>query len=170
MNSPRLRSHATGLDFHTVIDNTCDDWAYDAAAGYLLDRLRQLRREHRRVCLISTGEVTVQIGVTDAAGSTAQTHVGGRNQHLALYLATQLQPTDAPIAVLSAGSDGIDGNSPAAGAILDQHTLDGSNRRDTAQQALEAFDSSTWLNAIGATIVTGPTGHNLRDLRILLAD
>ncbi|HEY4379068.1 MAG TPA: DUF4147 domain-containing protein [Acidobacteriaceae bacterium] len=162
------RSHAAQLGFHTIIDNTCDDWAYDAAANYLLDRLRQLRREHARVCLISTGEVTVQIASSHAPGS--HTHVGGRNQHLALYLATKLQPTNAPIAVLSAGSDGIDGNSPAAGAVVDHHTLNQPTRREAAQQALEAFDSSTWLNNVGATIVTGPTGQNLRDLRILLAD
>jgi len=160
------RSHAVQLGFHTIIDNTCDDWSHDAAADYLLNRLRQLRREHPKVCLISAGEVTVQVATTPA--NRAQ-HIGGRNQHLALYLATQLRPTDTPLAVLSAGSDGIDGNSNAAGAIIDEHTLDGDDRRRSAQQALEAFDSSTWLSAIGATIVTGPTGQNLRDLRILLA-
>ena len=160
------RAHAASLGFHTVIDNTCDDWSYDAAADYLLDRLRQLRREHPRICLISAGEVTVQVADASATAEQAQ-HVGGRNQHFALYLATQLRPTDGPLAALSAGSDGIDGNSNAAGAIIDDHTLDGDD--SSAQRALEAFDSSTWLSAIGATVVTGPTGHNLRDLRILLA-
>ena len=163
------RRHAAQLGFHTIIDNTCDDWPYNAAADYLLNRLRQLRREHPRVCLISAGEVTVQVATTLATAAQRSQHVGGRNQHLALYLATQLRAGDAPIAVLSAGSDGIDGNSSAAGAIIDEHTLDADDRRESAQQALEAFDSSTWLSAIGATIVTGPTGHNLRDLRILLA-
>ena len=185
------RSHAARLGFHTAIDNTCDDWSYDTAAGYLLDRLRQLRREHARVCLISAGEVTVRVPssfaesgdrVSDAAGRAR--HVGGRNQHLALYLATQLVPTDGPMAALSVGSDGIDGNSNAAGAIVDEHTLDGEypvaaergfrrtqpvSRRDSAQHALKEFDSFTWLSGIGATVVTGPTGHNLRDLRILLS-
>jgi glycerate 2-kinase len=160
------RSHAARLGFHAVIDNTCDDWSYDAAADYLLDRFRQLRRDHPRVCLISAGEVTVRV----PPGLSPDTpHVGGRNQHLALYLATHLVPADGPLAVLSAGSDGIDGNSNAAGAVIDQHTLDDSSRRASAQLALEQFDTSTWLNCAGATIVTGPTGHNLRDLRILLA-
>jgi len=169
------RSHAVRLGFHAVIDNTCDDWSYDAAADYLLDRLRRLRREHPRVCLISTGEVTVRVP-DSAAGGPVQ-RVGGRNQHFALYLATRLRSADGPIAVLSAGSDGIDGNSEAAGAIVDEntheHTLDGdessSAASGTALRALQEFDSSTWLGRIGATIVTGPTGHNLRDLRILLA-
>jgi hydroxypyruvate reductase len=69
--------------------------------------------------------------------------------------------------VLSAGSDGIDGNSTAAGAEVDNHTLD--HHRKASQQVLAEFDSSTFLSALGATIVTGPTGQNLRDLRILLA-
>ena len=182
---------AAALGFHAVIDNACDDWSYDAAADYLLDRLRQLRREHPRCCLISTGEVTVQVpGVhadaNERSGILSQpaTHIGGRNQHFALYLATRLRSDDGVIAVLSAGSDGIDGNSDAAGAIVDGHTLDGDDpvhseansestsrltRRDGAKRALAAFDSSTWLHGSEATIVTGPTGHNLRDLRILLA-
>jgi hydroxypyruvate reductase len=116
--------------------------------------------------------------------SQPATHIGGRNQHFALYLATRLRSDDGVIAVLSAGSDGIDGNSDAAGAIVDGHTLDGDDpvhseansestsrltRRDGAKRALAAFDSSTWLHGSEATIVTGPTGHNLRDLRILLA-
>ena len=50
------------------------------------------------------------------------------------------------------------------------HTLKGRSALATAKQALKAFDSSNWLSRAGATIVTGPTGHNLRDLRILLAD
>jgi hydroxypyruvate reductase len=158
------RRHAASLGFHAVIDNACDDWSYDAAANYLLKRLRALRREHARVCLISAGEVTVRV---DAAFANAR---GGRNQHFALYMATQLRAEDGPIAVLSAGSDGIDGNSDAAGAIVDEHTIDGETRRESALRALAEFDSSSWLSARGAAVVTGATGHNLRDLRILLAD
>jgi hydroxypyruvate reductase len=158
------RCHAERLGFHAVIDNACDDWSYDAAAEYLLDRLRELRREHSRACLISAGEVAVRV---DAAGVNAR---GGRNQHFALYIATRLRADDGPIAVLSAGSDGVDGNSDAAGAIVDEHTIDCDTTRASALRALAEFDSSTWLSGVGATIVTGPTGHNLRDLRILLAD
>ena len=156
---------ARKLGFHTVIDNACDDWRYDKAADYLLDRLRVLRRRHPRICLISAGEVTVQVPEEAAAHRS----VGGRNQHFALYVATRLGSEDGPVAVLSGGSDGIDGNSDAAGAVVDERTATGSNR-DPALQALRKFNSSSWLASLGATIVTGPTGHNLRDLRILLAD
>src|SRR5260370_218347 len=67
--------------FAVEIDNTCDDWEYDRAADYLLDRLRKLRQGATRVCLISGGEVTVR--VPENAGG-----VGGRNQQFALYCAT----------------------------------------------------------------------------------
>jgi len=67
--------------------------------------------------VISAGEVTVCV---DAPYASAR---GGRNQHFALYMATQLRDEDGPVAVLSAGSDGIDGNSDAAGAIVDEHTM-----------------------------------------------
>jgi hydroxypyruvate reductase len=158
------RRYAERLGFYAVVDNACDDWSYEAAADYLLVRLRELRREHSRVCLISAGEVTVRV---HEASANAR---GGRNQHFALYLATRLRVEDGPIAVLSAGSDGIDGNSDAAGATVDEHTLDGESRRESALRALDGFDSSTWLSGVGATVVTGPTGHNLRDLRILMAN
>ena len=159
------RGRAALLGFHAIIDNTCDDWSFDAAADYLLNRLRELRREHPRVCLISCGEVTVKLPASASAAG-----VGGRNQHFALSLAAKLRAEDAPIAILSAGSDGIDGNSPAAGALLDANTLGTDKRRLAAVGVLQVFDSFTWLNAVGATIVTGPTGQNLRDLRILLAN
>jgi glycerate 2-kinase len=157
------QSHAASMGYHTVIDNTCDDWSYDAAADYLLNRLRQLRLEHPRVCLISTGEVTVRVPHSVSANAR-----GGRNQHFALYMATRLRLEDGPLAILSAGSDGIDGNSTAAGAVIDERTSTADQM--PAQRALASFDSSTMLSSLRATVVTGPTGHNLRDLRILLAN
>jgi glycerate 2-kinase len=171
--------HAAGLGYHVVLDNTCDDWAYEEAAHYLLQRLRALREEHSSICLISSGEVTVRLPEQNGDNDNlALVGIGGRNQHLALYIATLLQPSDAGIAVLSAGSDGIDGNSVATGAVVNEQTLQGElvadssveGLRDRALNALENFDSSSILAKIGATITTGPTGNNLRDLRILLSD
>ena len=184
------RTRAENLGFHAVIDNTCDDWDYRAAAEYLLDRLRTLRHEYPRVCLISSGEVTVELPGISADGDSSQpsrrSGIGGRNQHFALYTATLLGPEDASTVILSAGSDGIDGHSQAAGAVVDEQMLretasaahthgsatspHSSNLRTDAQSALNHFDSSTFLESLGATIVTGPTGNNLRDLRILLTE
>src|SRR5215470_2810346 len=103
---------ATTQGFAVEIDNSCDDWDYDRAADYLLERLRKLRQSVSRVCLISGGEVTVKV----TNGGT-----GGRNQQFALTCATKIAGEN--IAVLSAGTDGIDGNSPAAGAVVDGMTL-----------------------------------------------
>jgi glycerate 2-kinase len=160
------RRKAESLGFFTVVDNSCDDQDYRPAAQHLLTRLRQLRREHPRVCLISAGELTVQ--VTPSAHPHRQA-VGGRNQHFVLHAATLLEPSDRPAVIFSAGSDGIDGNSPFAGALLDFDQLQAVSAT-AAAEALAHFDSSTLLASLGATIQTGPTGNNLRDLRLLLTD
>jgi glycerate 2-kinase len=157
---------AEQLGFYAVVDNTCDDWDCLAAADYLLARFRTLRRVHPRVCLISVGEITVSIPNHRLVASS----VGGRNQHFALYAATRLQASDGSIAVLSAGSDGIDGNSPFAGAVIDRRTLESPRLRSEAQMALLEFRATSLLQRVGATISTGPTGNNLRDLRLLLAE
>jgi len=168
------KQRAEELGFYAVIDNTCDDWDYRAAADYLLSRLSELRREHSRVCLISSGEVTVELPGAAAdledAKAVEKPGVGGRNQHFALYAATLLKSSDRSVVVLSAGTDGIDGNSQAAGAIVDEECLDGDEQRlSDARAALRRFDSGTFLQEAGLSILTGATGNNLRDLRILLA-
>jgi hydroxypyruvate reductase len=93
---------------------------------------------------------------------------GGRNQQLVLYCATKIQGED--ICVLSAGSDGVDGESEAAGAVADGTTLETARARGLDPLAyLSSFDAYPFFEALGDAIVTGPTGNNLRDLRILLA-
>ena len=151
---------AVECGFAVDIDNSCDDRDYAHAADHLLERLRDRRRNEPRLCLISGGEVTVEV--------KKQSGTGGRNQQFALYCAQKIAGQN--ITVLSAGTDGIDGNSLAAGAIVDGSTL----ARAQAQgldpaQALANFDSHPLFRAIGDALVTGPTGNNLRDLRILLA-
>lgn len=168
------RRKACELGFHVIVDNGCDDWNFSDAADYLLNRLRELRKRQPRVCLLSAGEVTVRVPArftgSDGDVPSRSTHVGGRNQHFALYAALQLGPADQGTAVLSAGSDGIDGNSQAAGAVVDWKLLaEADQRRAEAKAALDGFDSTTFLAEFDATIVTGATGNNLRDLRILLA-
>jgi glycerate 2-kinase len=159
---------ATHAGFAVEVDS-CDDWPYDKAADYLLNRLRELRRNVSRVCLISGGEVTVAV---------RNGGIGGRNQQFALACAEQISGQD--ITVLSAGTDGVDGNSPAAGAVVDGSTVVrvgdrvGDQAGDSAggeavRRALSGFNAYPLFDALGDAVVTGPTGNNLRDLRILLA-
>ncbi|MFZ0761607.1 MAG: DUF4147 domain-containing protein [Candidatus Sulfotelmatobacter sp.] len=145
--------------FTVHVDNSCDDWDYERATDYLLNRLRELRKESGRACLISGGEVTVK--VTNGG-------IGGRNQQFALAGAAKIAGEN--ITVLSAGTDGVDGNSPAAGALADGTTVSRAQASglDT-RAALEKFDAFPFFSALGDVIETGPTGNNLRDLRILLA-
>ena len=132
---------------------------FERAAEYLLKRLRELREESPRVCLISGGEVTVK--VTNGG-------IGGRNQQFALSCAGKIAGEN--ITVLSAGTDGIDGNSPAAGAVADGSTVTRAQSSGLeALAALEKFNAYPFFSALGDAVETGPTGNNLRDLRILLA-
>src|SRR5208337_362762 len=149
---------ATRSGFAVEVDNSCDDWPYDKAADYLLNRLRDLRTKVSRVCLISGGEVTVTV----RNGGT-----GGRNQQFALACVQPISGQD--ITVLSAGTDGIDGNSPAAGAVVDGSTVLRVGGAEAIQNALSGFNAYPLLDSLGDAVVTGPTGNNLRDLHILLA-
>ncbi|MHB1935234.1 MAG: glycerate kinase type-2 family protein [Acidobacteriaceae bacterium] len=158
--------HAEAIGYIALIDNSCDEWDYKTAAKYLLDRLRSFRTEHPNVCLISAGELRVTLPSSSSAPAAIGT--GGRNQQFALYAATLLHPEDDPIAILSAGSDGIDGNSPAAGAVIDHNSLKDAESRAIAR-VLEGFDAYPFLRDRKVTIIIGPSGNNLRDLRILIA-
>jgi glycerate 2-kinase len=145
--------------FAVHVDNSCDDWDYERAAEYLLKRLRELRKECERVCLISGGEVTVK--VTNGG-------VGGRNQQFALACAEKIAAEN--ITVLSAGTDGVDGNSPAAGAVGDGTTVERAQSKGlNIRAALDKFDTYPLFSALEDAIEIGPTGNNVRDLRILLA-
>jgi hydroxypyruvate reductase len=161
------RLAAESMDFQSIIDDSCDDWDYRPAAEHLLGRLRSLRKRYSKLCLIVPGEVTVTLPAE--VTTAAKPNVGGRNQHFALYAATLLQSDERDVVIFSAGSDGIDGNSPYAGACVNYASCHDGGRLDAAKDALLRFDSTTLLESIGATIRTGPTGNNLRDLRLFLS-
>jgi hydroxypyruvate reductase len=125
-----------------------------------LERLERLRDANpgKTVCLISGGEV-----ICPVRGDGQ----GGRNQEFVLRAAIDNRLDE--VAILSAGTDGIDGRSPAAGAIADQTTLDRAAHHGLQPQVtLDNSDSYRFFAAIGDAIMTGPTGNNVRDLRLLL--
>ena len=142
-------------------DNRCDDWELPPAADYLLGRLESLRQRHpgRPVTLISGGELSCAVRGTG---------IGGRNQAFVLDCVSKVEGQS--LVVLSAGTDGIDGNSPAAGAIADGATAERARKLGMdPKEYLQRSDSYSFFAKLGDAMVTGPTGTNVRDLRILLA-
>jgi hydroxypyruvate reductase len=115
--------------------------------------------EGKRIALISGGELTVTMKGTGT---------GGPNHEYALALALALK--GAPnIHALAADTDGIDGRSPAAGAFADPSTLARARILDLdAEQALADNNSGGFFAKLGDLFMTGPTGTNANDLRILL--
>jgi hydroxypyruvate reductase len=163
---------------HLVIGNNAvvTDAAVDAAAAHgfrptLLTRslegeARAVARElvgragvlSRGECLVAGGETTVTV---NGRGS------GGRCQEFALAAAIEIDGQD-DLVVLAAGTDGTDGPTDAAGAVIDGSTLArGAASGLDARRALEDNDSHAFLRATGDLIVTGPTNTNLLDLYVL---
>jgi hydroxypyruvate reductase len=110
-------------------------------------------------CLISGGETTVTVR---GKGK------GGRNQEFALAAALEIDGSER-IVVLSGGTDGTDGPTDAAGAIVDGMTIRrGKDKGLDAQACLENNDSYRFLLGTGDLLVTGPTFTNVMDLRLML--
>ncbi len=137
------------------VDTSCDDWPLEKAADYLLSRLRRLRAP---ACIVTGGELSCPV---------TGNGIGGRNQAFALYCATKI--AGERLAVFSGGTDGLDGNSPAAGASADGETCARAAAANLdPRDFYERSDSYTFFDKLGDAIVTGPTGNNVRDLRVLV--
>jgi glycerate 2-kinase len=153
---------AEGKGCVACCDNTTDDWPVEEAAENLLAQLEELQAANlgQRVALIADGEVSSPV-----TGSG----IGGRNS--AFVLACVVKIAGRRVAVLSAGTDGIDGNSLAAGAVADGETLARAHAAGLdPHDAYRQSDAYNFFARLDDAIVTGPTGNNLRDLRILIAE
>jgi len=152
-------ARARGWDVELVGEAITGDTA--EAAGKFGRSLRVLashQRERRGLCVIAGGETTV---VVRGSGR------GGRNQEFSLALAEHL--AGAPVLALSAGTDGIDGPTEAAGAFVDGETLQRAGARGLdAMRALAVNDSYTFFRDLGDLLVCGPTGTNVMDIKIAL--
>jgi len=153
--------HATEAHgFASECDNSTDDWPIEKAADYLLECLNACQKENpgQRVAIIADGELSSPV---------TGDGIGGRNSAFVLHCAEKI--AGHKITVLSAGTDGVDGNSPAAGAVANGETL--SRARAMGLDPAEYFrrsDAFSFFEKLGDALITGPTGNNLRDLRILL--
>jgi hydroxypyruvate reductase len=148
------------LGFETEIDSNPWDADYQQVARAHLNSLKALAEAHagRPVCLIAGGEVTCRV---------TGPGVGGRNQAYVLYAAQSIAGQSR--VVLSAGTDGRDGNSPTAGAVADGQTISRALALgiDPARN-LEASDSYSFFRTLGDTVDIGYMDNNLRDVRVWL--
>lgn len=154
-------SFAEQSGWKPVVVEMPDDTSARDAARTLTERAEATVNGHdgKPVAVISGGEL-----VSPVLGRGR----GGRNQAFALECVEII--AGKRIVVLSAGTDGIDGNSSAAGAFADETTLSRSLAAGlVVAKAREASDSNGFFDRLGDTIVTGPTGSNVRDIRVVLA-
>ncbi len=129
------------------------------AAGQSVGRALRARRGRSGgpVGLIWGGETTVTV----TGGGK-----GGRNQEVALAAGLEVAGLH-DVVILACGTDGIDGPTDAAGAIVTGETVAlGTSLGLSAQRALERHDVYPFLQAVGALLITGPTGTNVNDLTV----
>jgi glycerate 2-kinase len=148
--------------YATLCDCTTDGWPIDRASDHLLAILRAQKKTApgKAVAVVASGEVTSPV---------TGNGIGGRNS--AFVLACVPKIAGERITVLSAGTDGIDGNSVGAGAVADGETPARAQAAGlNPEEFLRRSDAYTFFAGLGDAIVTGATGNNLRDLRILLME
>ena len=176
-NSGLLRKHFVLLDnavalagaaqsarrrgFAATIATEINDQSIEQGCNQLLERFAQEAGGESPACLLSGGEFACPVRGDG---------IGGRNLETALRIAIANTTEDAkPWVALCVGTDGIDGNSPAAGAIVDNTTRQRARAIGLeAEDFLNRSDAYSFFVALGDVIATGPTGTNVRDVRILL--
>jgi hydroxypyruvate reductase/glycerate 2-kinase len=122
---------------------------------------RNDQNEVKPVCLLFGGETTLTLG-----GSGK----GGRNQHLALLCALLLE-NHPGITILSAGTDGTDGTTDAAGAVVDSGTIPAAlGKNIDPAKFIANFDSFHFFKKAGGHIITGPTMTNVMDIIVVIVE
>jgi hydroxypyruvate reductase len=155
-------SAAESLGYRTiVIDEPVVGLARDAGPRFIDEAVRLSGNRREPTCVIATGETTVRV--------TGRGR-GGRNQELALSAARTLAALPVPAALLSGGTDGVDGPTDAAGAISDGTTL--ARAAQAGLEAPEAYlednDTYRFFRTLGDLVITGPSDTNVGDIQILL--
>jgi len=155
---------ASEFNFRAIVINEQIQGDTKSAAEYIIKTSLKFQgdiNEKKPLCLLLGGETTVNM-----IGKGA----GGRNQHLALISAVMLQKVPG-ITILSAGTDGTDGPTDAAGAVIDSETV--AKARDKGIEAegyLAEFDSYNYFKRAGGHIITGPTSTNVMDIIVVIVE
>jgi glycerate-2-kinase len=149
---------------HAMISHRESEGSAESVGKHLAEMAQLMRRQQGPDCLISGGEPTVTL--IDAA----QRGRGGRNQQLVLAAMQELSDCQG-ITILSGGTDGEDGPTDAAGAVIDAQVATHAQAQglDIAD-SLRRNDAYHFFQPTGGLIVTGPTHTNVCDLRVVLVD
>jgi hydroxypyruvate reductase len=143
-----------------VLDSPIVGEAREASRAHLAEIADLAARAGRPLCVVSSGETTVRV-----TGSGR----GGRNQEFALAASGFLPPLGLAAAA-SVGTDGVDGPTDAAGAVIDHETLDRARLAGLSKPSdyLDDNNSHAFFDALGDLVHTGPTGTNVGDLQVFL--
>ncbi|MEZ5344947.1 MAG: DUF4147 domain-containing protein [Pyrinomonadaceae bacterium] len=158
---------ARELGFAVMIDKTAEDVPIEKGCRKLLGEFLSFRdsaAKNQPVCFISGGEFSCKVNGDGYGGRNSETV-------LRLLLLAEKEASLSKFTFLSAGTDGIDGRSLAAGAVADETSFARAQEKGLdPHDHLSRSDSYTFFSKIGGNVMTGPTGTNVRDLRILISN
>ncbi len=154
-------AHLSHAGFEVATTDTAFAGEPADVARRIVDHARSLRERARQpLALVMGGETSVRVG-----GATG---VGGRSQELALAVALGIARIERT-AFLSFATDGVDGPTDAAGAIVTGTTAsDAQTRSIDLDASLQNHDAHTALEDLGCLVRTGPTGTNVNDVAVLV--
>ena len=156
------RRAAESLGYHVIVMAEPVTGEARLAAAQHIDRTaRAIASQPRPVCVISSGETTVTV-----SGSGK----GGRNQEFAFAMAQSIDSLGPHSVAASVGTDGIDGPTDAAGALVDPTTFARARAAGIADPDRYLLDNNTYpfFDRVGDLILTGPTNTNVGDLQVIL--
>jgi len=150
-----FKTYIIDSEMHGDVENICESVLNTAMA------FKNNNEITKPVCLLYGGETTIKVSGEG---------MGGRNQHLALLAATRLREMPF-ITLFSAGTDGSDGPTDAAGAVVDSETVSRALSLDEdPEKYIYEYNSYKFFKRVGGHIMTGPTFTNVMDLLIVLIE
>jgi glycerate-2-kinase len=150
-----FKTYIIDSEMHGDVENICESVLNTAMA------FKNNNEIPKPVCLLYGGETTIKVSGEG---------MGGRNQHLALLAATRLREIPF-ITLFSAGTDGSDGPTDAAGAVVDSETISRAlSLNEDPEKYIYEYNSYKFFKRVGGHIMTGPTFTNVMDLLIVLIE
>jgi hydroxypyruvate reductase len=146
--------------YHVIVLDEAIGGEARTASRHFIESARSAAPASRPACVLAAGETTVSL--------TGRGR-GGRNQEFVLAAINRLDAFESLTVLASAGTDGLDGPTDAAGALADSETARrAANLRLDPAAALANNDAYPFFDALGDLIFSGPTGTNVGDVQILL--